>query len=121
MSFEPLENKRMYQRAEAIADSVWELVMKWNWFARRAFGCQWVEAADSIGANIAEAGGRYFPADVKRFLYYSRGSMRETKFWLRRAVKRCLITEEEANKLDIELEQVSREVNQAIRYQKGRQ
>ncbi len=121
MGFEPLEDKRMYQRAELLADQIWEIVIKWDWFAKRTVGCQWVEAGDSVGANIAEAGGRYFPADVKKFLYYSRGSMRETKYWLRRAKRRSLITQEQCSEMDKELEQLSRELNQAIRYQKERQ
>jgi four helix bundle protein len=120
MSFEPLEEKRMYVRAEVLVDRVWESVMTWNWFAQRTVGKQLVEAADSIGSNIAEAGGRFHPADVKNFLYYSRGSLRETKYWLRRAVRRSLIKQDLADELDAELEQLSREINHAIAFQKTR-
>jgi four helix bundle protein len=64
----------MYVRAEQIADSVWELVGSWSRFAQNAVGDQFVTAADSIGANIAEAGGRYHANDVKKFLYDARES-----------------------------------------------
>lgn len=120
MGFEPLEEKRMYRRAEALADAVWESVVRWDWFVRRTVGGQLTRAADSIGANIAEAGGRFHPADVKKFLYYSRGSLRETKFWLRRAASRGLIPADVAAHLDAELEQLSREIDSAIAVQKSR-
>ena len=117
MPYEPLESKRMYQRAEALADRVWQIVTKWQWFAKRTLGRQWVEATDSVGGNIAEAGGRYHPADVRNFLYNSRGSLRESKFWLRRSHSRNLITERELTELDSEIESLSREINEAIKYQ----
>jgi four helix bundle protein len=95
MPYEPLESKRVYLRAEAVADRVWHIVIRWRWFAMRTVGAQWVEAMDSVGGNIAEAGGRYHPADVRNFLYHSRGSLRESKYWLRRSHTRKLITEQE--------------------------
>ena len=62
MPFEKLEDRRMYSRAEQVADRVWDLVSKWSHFAQKTVGEQLTTAADSIGANIAEAGGRFFPA-----------------------------------------------------------
>jgi four helix bundle protein len=94
MPFEPLEDKRVYQRAEALADQVWNLVAGWEWFAKKSMGLQLSNAADSIGANIAEAGGRFHPSDVRNFLYYARGSLQETRYWLRRALQRRLVTAE---------------------------
>ena len=120
MGFEPLEEKRMYRRAEVLSDAIWEAVSGWDWFARKVIGGQLVAAADSIGANIAEAGGRFHPADVKKFLYYSRGSLRETKFCIRRAVARNLVDPARAATWDEELEQLSRELNMAINFQKRR-
>jgi four helix bundle protein len=118
--YEPLEDKRMYRRAEAIADSVWEVVAGWDWFVKRTVGSQLVRAVGSIGANIAEAGGRFHPLDVKKFLYYSRGSLRETKYWLRRAAARNLVNPDFVAPLDRELEQLAREINAAISFQKSR-
>src|SRR5205809_4779104 len=118
MPFEPLENRRVYQRAEEVADRIWDLVSAWDWFPRKTVGTQLARAADSIGANTAEAGGRFHPHDVRNFLYYARGSLRETKFWLRRAVHRKLITDEVFDILDGELEQFSREINASINHQK---
>ncbi len=120
MPYEPIENSRMYQRAEAIGDRIWEIVLRWDWFAKHTLGAQWVNAADSMGANIAEGGGRYHPKDVKNFLYHARGSLRETKFWMRRALQRDLIENNLAEELDWELEQLSREINEKIRYRAER-
>ncbi len=120
MAFEPLEDKRMYRRAEGLADAVWELVAGWGAFAQRTVGAQFVRSTDSIGANIAEAGGRFHPADVRTFLYYARGSLRETKYWLRRARARRLVPEDRYTWLDAELEQLAREINSAIAFQRTR-
>jgi four helix bundle protein len=120
MPFEKLEDRRMYTRAEQVADRVWAYVSKWSRFAQNTVGEQLTTAADSIGANIAEAGGRFFPNDVKKFLYYARGSLRETIYWLRRTKTRALIGAADVDKLLTELEQLSREINGAIAFQKKR-
>jgi four helix bundle protein len=120
MPFEALEDKRVYQRAEDLADQVWELVAAWEWFAKKSVGLQLTRAADSIGANIAEAGGRFHPADVRNFLYYARGSLRETKYWLRRSLKRGLIAADQFAALDQQLEQLAKEISCTINFQKTR-
>ena len=71
------------------------MVDKWEYFPKRTVGSQFVEAADSIAANIAEGYGRYFDKDRKQFCYYSRGSLMETKNWLTKSFTRKLITQEE--------------------------
>jgi len=96
-------------------------VSSWDWFVKKTVGTQLARAADSIGANIAEAGGRFHPADVKNFFYHARGSLRETIYWLHRALQRKLLEESTFTSLNEELEQLSREINQAINYQKSRQ
>src|SRR5919109_5192306 len=79
MPFEALESKRVYQHAEHVSDTVWELSEKWNAFVRQTVGSQMIRAADSIGANVAEAAGRFHPADVCNFFYFARGSLYETR------------------------------------------
>jgi len=74
-----LEDLEIYQLALEIGEDVWKIVDGWTFFARRAVGGQFVEAADSIAANIAEGYGRFFYKDRKQFCYYSRGSLMETK------------------------------------------
>ena len=87
-----LEELRVYTRAEAVADTVWDIVLTWDVFARETVGKQLVRAADSIGANIAEGYGRGSYLDNKRFVKIARGSLYEVRHFLRRADKRGLIT-----------------------------
>jgi len=90
-----LEDLAIYQMATEIGEHVWMIVSKWEYFSKSTVGKQFVEAADSISANIAEGYGRYFYKERKAFCYYSRGSLMETKNWAFKALKRSLIQQEE--------------------------
>ena len=85
--------------AEEIADLTWEIVIKWDYFAKDTIGKQLVNSADSVGANLAEGYGRGSHADNRRFAKISRGSLFEVKHWLRRAYKRKLLPEQEISTL----------------------
>ncbi len=93
------EKLRVYKLAEDIADHIWKIVSKWDYFAKDTIGKQLVNSADSVGANIAEGYGRGSHADNRRFAKISRGSLFEVKHWLRRAFKRKLLSEEEISSL----------------------
>lgn len=93
------ERLRVYQLAEKLADSIWGIVVKWDYFAKTTVGHQIVDAADGVGANIAEGTGRGSLQDNRRFVKIARGSLYETKHWLRRAYKRRLLTEEDIRDL----------------------
>lgn len=90
MAHEELEETRVYVQASEFADLVWEDVTRWPDFARDTVGKQFVRAADSVSANIAESYGRYHFSDRVNFLYYSRGSLYECKHWVTRAYGRHL-------------------------------
>jgi four helix bundle protein len=89
------EKLRVYQLAEEIADLVWETVIRWDQLARETVGKQFIRAADSIGANIAEGTGRGSFADNRRFAGMARGSLFEARHWLRRAYRRGLLSEDQ--------------------------
>lgn len=55
-----------------------------------------VRAADSIGANIAEAHGRDTYRDGRRHLYVARGSAFELEHWVTTAESRGLAVEKGA-------------------------
>ncbi len=93
MSKTSFENLEVYRLAERLADVLWDIVLGWDHFAKNALGMQMVTAADSISANIAEGSGRYNYRDNARFVRIARGSLYETKNWLRRAYKRNLLTD----------------------------
>lgn len=94
------ENLRIYVLAEELADCIWEIVRRWDSFARETVGKQIVKSSDSIGANIAEGVGRWGMQDQKRFIYIARGSLYETKHWLRRSYRRRLLTSSDVEKLE---------------------
>jgi four helix bundle protein len=87
-TFKDLE---VYRRAAALADELYELTVRWDKFERWSIGIQLMKAADSIGANIAEATGRWTTPARRRFLYIARGSLAETEHWLLRAEQRGLL------------------------------
>jgi four helix bundle protein len=91
-NFEKLE---VYRLSERLADSIWDIVAAWPAFAKDTVGKQIVRAADSVGANISEGVGRGSHADNRRFVRTARGSLNETKHWLRRAYRRKLLTKAE--------------------------
>lgn len=93
------ENLIVYRLSEELADKIWEIIKTWDNFSRNTIGEQLVDAADSIGANIAEGTGRGSYADNKRFVRISRGSLYETKHFLRRAYKRKLLNENQIKEL----------------------
>ena len=105
------QNLRVYQLAEQLADCLWPIVLNWNEFAKNTVGRQLVRAADSIGANIAEGVGRGSYQDNRRFVRVARGSLYETKHWLRRAFKRDLIDEEQVSKLKPCLDELAPKLN----------
>jgi four helix bundle protein len=90
-SFEKL---KVYQLAERLSDEVWKIVVRWNGLARDTIGKQVVRSVDSIGANIAEGTGRGTYQDNRRFVTMARGSLYETRHWLRRAYRRNLLNDQ---------------------------
>src|SRR5277367_3676164 len=87
------EKLAVYQLAETLADAIWNVVITWSPLARDTVGKQVIRAADGIGANIAEGVGRGSYQDNRRFVRIARGSLNETKHWLRRGYKRKLLDE----------------------------
>jgi four helix bundle protein len=79
-----------YRRAVALADEIRRCVEGWESFDLWTVGVQLVRAADSVGANIAEAYGRWNYPDRRRVLFIARGSACELEHWLMRANARNL-------------------------------
>ena len=68
MAKSDFEKLKVYQLSENLADEIWDIVLRWDRFARDTVGGQIVRAADSIGANIAEGSGRGSFQDNRRFI-----------------------------------------------------
>jgi four helix bundle protein len=82
----------VYALAVELADDLYSLVARWPNFDRFSIGSQLVRSADSVGANIAEATGRWHPKDRQRLLYIARGSLSETEHRIACAERRGLLT-----------------------------
>jgi four helix bundle protein len=106
-----LEDLRVLGAAEALADAVWSRVVKWDELARSVVGLQFARAADSIGANVAEAFGRFHFNEKLQFMYYARGSLFETKFWTNRALARSLLPATEGQVYSSQLNLIARQLN----------
>jgi four helix bundle protein len=109
-----LEGLRIFQLAEDLADAVWTEVVAWKPFVRDTVGRQLAQAADSVGANIAEGHGRFHYRDEITFDYYGRGSLRETRYWLRRVHARQIITQETFQCLVAKVDQLEPQLNAYI-------
>ena len=109
------EELRVYQLSEQLADGVWEIVQMWSPLARDTIGKQIIRSADSIGANIAEGCGRGSYQDNRRFIRMARGSLYETRHWLRRAFRRKLLSSEQIAVLKSQLDELGPKLNAYLR------
>ena len=105
------EDLQVLTAAEGVADDMWKIAIQWGSFAQDAVGKQVVRAADSIGANIAKAYGRYHDGEKLQFFYDARGSLFETKYWLNRGQSRGLLTPAQFQQLSNELSNIARQLN----------
>lgn len=116
-----LEDLEVYIDANLIADEIWSLVSKWDYFQKDTIGKQIVKSSDSIGANISEGYGRYFHKENLQFCYYSRGSLYETKTWLLKSYNRALISEEKYTELNNKASALQKKLNGYIKYLRNNQ
>ena len=107
-----------YKRAFLLSNYVWDLVIKWDWFAKRTVGVQFVTAVDSISANIAEGFGRYGKKDKTKFYYYSFGSVKESFDWNEKSKTRKLLTQKQYEYILNELQELPKEIHQLIKFTK---
>ncbi|RZK65645.1 MAG: four helix bundle protein [Pedobacter sp.] len=116
MSYNRIEDLEVYMLAENLSNEIWDITTTWDFFAKDTIGKQICRAADSISANIAEGYGRFHFKENKNFCYYSRGSILETKSFLRKMRHRGLVNEEIYTQLFAKLETVHIKLNAYIKY-----
>ncbi|MCX7593670.1 MAG: four helix bundle protein [Fischerella sp.] len=110
------EDLQIFQLAEKLADIIWHIVIHWSFFEKETVGKQIIRAADSIGANIAEGAGRHNFQDNQRFVKIARGSLHETRYWLKRAYTRKLLTNEQLDRLEPIINDLSPKLNAYLKY-----
>lgn len=110
-----IEDITAYQIASELSDYIWDIVIKWPYFAKKTLGIQFVSSIDSIASNIAEGHGRHFKKDKVRFFYIARGSLIEATHWTEKAYKRKLISKQEYNHIKKVLDKLPIEINYLIK------
>jgi len=111
-----LEDIGAYKISFDISNFIWKVVLQWNYLAKDTVGSQFIRAADSISANIAEGFGRYHKKDKIKFYRYSLGSLWESRDWNEKAFLRNLITQEVYDHITLESNKLPREINYLIKY-----
>jgi four helix bundle protein len=105
-----------YNISKDLSNFTWDIVIKWDYFARDTVGKQFVRAVDSISANIAEGFGRFHKKDKIKFFQYNKGSVLESYDWTEKSKHRNLITEDEYNELLQTLQKLPKSINSLIKY-----
>lgn len=109
------EALRVYQLSEKLCDAIWKVVRAWDRLAQDTLGRQIIRAADSIGANIAEGTGRGSFQDNRRFVRNARGSLYETRHWLRLAHNRSLLSADAVKTIKPKMDELAPKLNAYLR------
>ncbi|HKN93955.1 MAG TPA: four helix bundle protein [Thermoleophilaceae bacterium] len=100
-----------YQRSVELAHELHTAVEYWPLLDRKTVGPQLIRSATSVGANIAEASGRWHERDRRQFLRIARGSLLETEHWVTYSERRGLLAHGTSTRVD----EVARLLNGLIR------
>ena len=65
--FLQLNDINAYKISFNLSNYVWNIVARWDYFAKDIVGKQFVRAIDSVSANIAEGFGRHGKKDKIKF------------------------------------------------------
>ena len=110
-----LEELQVYSLSMKMAEEIWAIVIKWDYFAKDTIGKQLVRASDSIASNLSEGFGRFHYKENLNFSYYSRGSLYETKTWLIKANYRKLINDSDFESFSKEIDNIGIKLNNYIK------
>jgi four helix bundle protein len=105
-----------YKISFNLSNYVWDIVVNWEYFAKRTLGQQWTESTDSMSANIAEGFGRYTKKDKINFYRHNFGSMKESMDWTQKAKVRKLITDFQYKHIMEQLNKMPKELNSLIKF-----
>jgi four helix bundle protein len=91
----PLKDLQVYQLARKLSVVGWKIYNGLDWKIRKIIGDQFIEATDSVGANIAEGYLRYHFLDKIKFYYNARASHAEAIcHWLELLKERGFVNKE---------------------------
>jgi four helix bundle protein len=116
MNYLKVTDIESYNIGFSFGNKVWDIVISWPYLAQKTIGAQFIDASDSISANIAEGFGRYHKKDKIKFYHYSRGSVLESVDWLEKSLYRNLVTQDQYQELRTALEKLPKAINSLIKY-----
>src|ERR1035437_1909261 len=93
--FLKLNDIESYKISFHLSNHIWDVVLNWNRLAQNSVGEQFITAADSVSANIAEGFGRYGKKDKIEFYRISYASAMECFDWNEKSRVRKLISKEQ--------------------------
>ncbi|MBK7106829.1 MAG: four helix bundle protein [Ignavibacteriae bacterium] len=114
--FLKLNDIEAYKIAFNLSNYIWDIVITWDIFAKKTIEEQYVDAVDSISANIAEGFGRYSKKDKIRFYRISFGSVFESLDWNQKSIVKNLLTKDHNNYIFNELQKLPKSINSLISF-----
>jgi four helix bundle protein len=110
-----LDDLEVYKLAQKLSEEAWKIYETLDRETKRLIGYQFVQAIDSIGANIAEGFGRFHFLDKNKFNYNARGSLFEARHWLTLLMTRKKITPETFEAMHKRLNNLAVKLNNYIK------
>jgi len=114
--FMKLSDVEAYRIAFRLSNYVWDLVITWESFSKNHVGGQFVDAVDSISANIAEGWGRYGKKDKIKHYRIASGEVMECLDWNQKSKVRRLLNSNEYNFILSELKKLPKSINSLISF-----
>ena len=114
--FLKLNDIEAYKVAFHLSNYVWNIIIKWTHFEKSTVREQFVEAVDSISANIAEGFGRFNIKDKIKFYRYGYGSMSESLDWNQKSKLRKLLSDAEYDHIFAELRKLPKAINALVAF-----
>ena len=111
-----LNDIEAYKKAFRLSNTLWDLIVRWEFFAKDTVGKQWVRALDSVSANIAEGFGRYHKKDKIKFYRYAKGSVYECLDWCEKARIRGLLKDNQYDELHTQIKELPKSINGLIKF-----
>lgn len=110
-----LKDLEVYKLARELSKIGWEIYQDLSWQDKKIIGDQFIEATDSVGANITEGYFRYHFLDKIKFYYNTRASLAEcSEHWLELLKERNKVKEEKYKQFRATTEKLSLKLNNFI-------
>jgi len=102
------------QQAEALADRLWTLTAEWGEFAKSSIGLPLTQGVDAIGLNLLMSLGHKSVQEHMQYISHARKRLVPASYWLQRAVKRGLVDAADAQKINTQITELARHLDQYV-------